>query len=197
MSALDKHRIKITEEFIRPLLKPSMKIVDLGCGDGKLLENIASEEWQITAVDAATNALKLVEEKALPGVTTQIELLPCSRLPDKGYDLVLCCNMLAELEKEEHRLMVSELVRLVADGGTIVVTSALDTGTNRAAEILAGLLSTEMTIDAIECSYAGLQARWCPNAARFWPWLERLGSFIAQEHNRDFLLVQAHKKPLQ
>ena len=195
-SGLERHHMQLTRELLTELVKPGMKVADLGCGDGELLEEIASPELQISAVDGSTNALKLAEARNLPGVAFSQAMLPCSSLPDKQFDLVLCCNLIAELDREEQRLMVSELTRLITEEGIVVVTSSLDTRTESPSRYLTTLLSTELSIDSIFCSYAGIQARYFPKSSRFYSILEQLGR-LSPERNRDFMLIIAQKKPLE
>lgn len=194
LSPLEQHRLRYTADLLSSLLSSGNRILDLGAGNGTLTEMLANPCWDITCVDAATNALALIEQKKLQNVHTQQAIFPACDLKESSFDVVIACNFITEFPFEQMRLVISDIEHILRKDGIAIITAAMDTRTENPTEHLIGLLSTSFTITDITCTYAGIQARWL-SKCRYLPWLEKIGSLIP-ERNRDYVVAIGRKKPL-
>lgn len=100
------------EERIRETLslfpEGCSSILDVGCGDGRITNKLASRYNRVIGLDNSKKTLEYVKTERILGTT---ESLPFS---DRSFDLVLCCEVLEHLPFSIFSKTVSELQR-VAD----------------------------------------------------------------------------------
>lgn len=121
----------ITVDFDRLAIKPGASILDVGCGSGRHV-CAASRFRDFVAVGAdirfddvseARDRLRLVEQLGEGGggpyaaLAADIKSLP---FEDDAFDLVICSEVLEHVL--DHRAAVSEVVRVLKRGGTLVVS---------------------------------------------------------------------------
>lgn len=135
-------------------------VADLGCGEGEIALRAARQGASVTACDVATLALKEVEKRkgAMP-IQLVHGALPQTNLPDAAFDLVLCLDVIAHIPQKGHRLLCSELSRLLAPCGTAVLSTRLDIHTFNPFEHLLYLAQTEFKIEKILLSHHYLFVR--------------------------------------
>jgi SAM-dependent methyltransferase len=104
--------------FVRGLGKVE-RALDLGCGDGRLTDELKAEE--LTAADVSAVALGRARSR-LPGARL-VELDPDAPLPleDAGFDLVLCAETIEHVR--DVQLLLSEIRRVLRPGGTLAVST--------------------------------------------------------------------------
>ncbi|HVG22945.1 MAG TPA: class I SAM-dependent methyltransferase [Thermoanaerobaculia bacterium] len=106
---------------------PPGRALDLACGAGRNALWLASRGWEVTAIDGAEEAIRIVREHA-PSVDARIvDLERIERLPfaDESFDLVAILYYL-------HRPLFAEARRVVRPGG-VVVCAVKTRGTYRVA----------------------------------------------------------------
>ena len=105
-------------EFVRSLGGVD-RALDLGCGDGRLTEDLQAA--QLTAADVSTVALGRARTR-LPGARL-VELEPDAPLPlpDGEFDLVLLAETLEHVR--DVQLLLSEARRVLRPGGTLALTT--------------------------------------------------------------------------
>lgn len=120
-------------ERVRELLLASMpceRFLDAGCGDGRYLAALAElprRPARVVGVDMSERILAVARETALAAgveaelVQANLEALP---LPDGVFDVVLCSQVIEHLL--DHRAGLSELARVLAPGGALVVSTDHD-----------------------------------------------------------------------
>jgi SAM-dependent methyltransferase len=103
--------------FVRGL-DPADQVLDVGCGDGRLTTELRAGE--LTAADVSLVALKRAR-KRLPNAT-MVLVEPGRRLPfeEETFDLVLCADTIQEVQ--DVPLLVADVKRVLAPGGTLAVT---------------------------------------------------------------------------
>jgi len=97
----------------------SNRVLDLGCGDGRLSGEIDATE--LTAADVSATALERARRR-LP-VARIVELEPDAPLPfdDGAFDLVLCAETIEHVR--DVQLLLSELRRVLRPGGVLAATT--------------------------------------------------------------------------
>jgi SAM-dependent methyltransferase len=104
--------------FVRDL-DPAERVLDIGCGDGRLTAHLRATE--LVAADVSPVALMRAGTR-LPGAR-RVELEPDAALPlpDGSFDLVLCAETIEHVR--DVQLLLSEARRVLAPGGRLAVTT--------------------------------------------------------------------------
>jgi SAM-dependent methyltransferase len=105
-------------EFVRSL-GHAERVLDLGCGDGRLSGDLDGTE--LTAADVSPTALERAARR-LPEARI-VELEPDAPLPfdDGAFDLVLCAETIEHVR--DVQLLLSEVRRVLRPGGTLALTT--------------------------------------------------------------------------
>ena len=173
---------------------------DLGFGYGTLSDALIDKGFEIDAIDVASNALKHYQGKA----KTSQDYAPYTKLEDNAYALVLATDLIAYLPETEHRLLISELARLIKLDGTLVISSPIDIDSEDAASRFLSLIHTEFNIEEIIPSHHAL---WI----RLWRWhflrplinnkralslFESISRYFSHDNALSHLIVTAKRRPL-
>ncbi|WP_068468017.1 class I SAM-dependent methyltransferase [Candidatus Protochlamydia phocaeensis] len=134
-------------------------IADIGCGAGIFSRRMRDGGAHIEAVDIAENALKRLRQEDMRHIEAKQEAMPMTQLPDQGYDIVVCTEIVAELSRDDYRLFFAELARLVKPDGYIVCSTPIDIDSEGGVERLTGLAQTEFDIVDAKPSYHALFIR--------------------------------------
>jgi 2-polyprenyl-3-methyl-5-hydroxy-6-metoxy-1,4-benzoquinol methylase len=120
--------------------------IDLGCGSGWFSLKLAKEGAKVTAVDIASNALRELEKNPDSRITTRRDFAPYTKLEDGKFDVAVALDLIAELDLRDHRILISELSRLVHKDGWILISTPLDLNTINPLERFIELAKTELDI---------------------------------------------------
>jgi ubiquinone/menaquinone biosynthesis C-methylase UbiE len=116
--------IRATLERLR--LRPSDRILDVGCGTGALLERLAQVHpaAQLAGVDPVPEMLAYARRKVPPEVALREGW--AERLPFENgrFDMVVSCNAFHYIREPETALR--EMGRVLAPGGRLVITDWCD-----------------------------------------------------------------------
>lgn len=178
-SILEQERLERCWDLIAPLLSPGIRVADLGCGWGVLAKRMREAGAQVDAVDISNNALRRFDEEGAAGIRLIRGTLPFTPLEDGTYDLVVCTDVVADLQGHDRRLLVSELTRLINSQGKLICSTALDTRTDNALELFLSLLQTECKLHKGKLSYHGL---WL----QLRTWLEKPDYYLKLATDRAF-----------
>jgi len=144
-NCMERERLERTLDIMqRHATLVDKTVVDLGCGWGALSLRLRDARAYVHAVDVAKNALARLDKE------NQIKIvhdcLPGTRLEDDAYDLVICTDLIAYLPEKEHRLLMSELARLVKEDGYVVCSTPIDIYSENALARFASLIETELIV---------------------------------------------------
>jgi SAM-dependent methyltransferase len=96
-------------------------VLELGCGNGKLLPAMMHRGWNVTAIDFSSHAAALC--RRVPGASDAVHLIVADacRLPllDRSYDLVFAYHVAGHMLKEERGRMAYEAARVLREGGNL------------------------------------------------------------------------------
>lgn len=90
--------------YLRILADSPKSVLDMGCGDGTLMEGIAGKNWKITGIDIYEKDLKNARKKGLYHKLIKDSLVKvCRKLvkEKKKYDLVFCSQVVEHITKKE------------------------------------------------------------------------------------------------
>lgn len=92
------------------------KVLDVGCGSGKILVELQSQGWQAEGVDTVVAQARRRDLK-LKKINLQTQPLPYRK---NYFDLVICLDTLEHMADD--RLLMAEMARVVKPGGTIIIS---------------------------------------------------------------------------
>jgi len=100
------------------------KILDAGCGAGRIAKEIANRRYDVIAMDYSHNMVK--EAKAICSVNEELDIKflqgDIESLPykDSVFDMVLCLGVITYLKSEQKALR--EMSRILKPGGTLILS---------------------------------------------------------------------------
>lgn len=133
------------------------QVIDIGAGFGAISLFLAEFGAKVLATDIAENALKHIPESI--NIQKKRIALPEIDEPDNKFDLVLCLEVLGEIDPRDHRLSIAELARIVKQEGVVMLSTTIDIHSEDAISRLQALMETEFKIEAWHFSYHSLQIK--------------------------------------
>lgn len=111
--------------FVREHCTPPGRLVDLGCGTGRLLRELAGQGYTGTGVDLSPEMLRVARERSAGLTLTWVEanLTDLSALPDGSFDQAACLfSTLGMIRGASQRLQaLREANRILRPGGTFIL----------------------------------------------------------------------------
>ena len=102
--------------------REGLEVLDVGCGAGAQLERYQRAGCVIAGIDASPAMLDRARQRL--GTVVDLRLASAESLPypDARFDLVIASLMLHELEPAVRDAVVSEIARVLAPDGRILIT---------------------------------------------------------------------------
>ena len=102
--------------------EPGWRILDVGCGTGAQLQRYLKVGCSVAGVDRSPAMLARAKQRL--GDAVDLRLGDAARLPfpDASVELVTATLMLHELRPADRQLVGTEMVRVLAPGGRLLVT---------------------------------------------------------------------------
>ncbi len=116
-------RQRLLEDVVEKLeLSPEHHVLDVGCGTGMMLRQIAPRVAQITGVDFSERMVELAE-RHLPGnAIVQRENAESLPFKNEAFNRVLCYNVILNFPDDNFTFgVLTELVRITRKRGLILV----------------------------------------------------------------------------
>ena len=115
--------------FCTALLSPGARVLDAGCGTGRVAIRLAAQGFDVVGLDVDDSMLAVARDHdpALTWVLGDLADLPSELVAGPPYDLVLLAgNVVPLLASGTLRGTVAALAGLLADGGLLVAGFGLD-----------------------------------------------------------------------
>ena len=106
---------EVYEALIRERLRPGMRVVDLGCGRGGVLEQLGEAVSKPVGLDPDPESLREHRLPNLPRAAARAEALPIN---DNGVDILTCSWVLEHLANPA--VVFREIGRVLRPGGCFV-----------------------------------------------------------------------------
>ena len=146
-TALDRNLTERFLDLLQKLAEPDLRAAELGFGRGEVTHWLCKRGVAVDAVEIAANAIKYFRKRygEPEGVRLYRENLPLTELSTGGYDLVICRDQIGSYSPGDQRLLLSEIAKLAAPSGYVVISTALDFRTEGALLRLEEVIKTEIT----------------------------------------------------
>jgi len=123
-----KMYLKAEIEFVIGKLKPSTQILELGCGYGRILEQLAAGAVTIAGIDTSLVSLKfgknILNDK--PGISFSCMDAVCLGFRNNSFDIVLCLQNGISAFHSNKLQLVKEAIRVTRKGGKILFATYSD-----------------------------------------------------------------------
>jgi SAM-dependent methyltransferase len=113
---------------LRPLLGSDLKVLELGCGAGRLSRHIAPQVAGLTCTDMSRPMVAEARRNLASYANVQVvqtDGFTLGGLPDQGYDLVFAAGMFGYVEAAQMLGLFDEIHRVLRAGGTLTFSIAL------------------------------------------------------------------------
>lgn len=126
-----RYKHKIEADFLKDTIKQvkhdKIKVLDVGCGTGRMLPEVFSlkKEIKYVGLDTSKEMIKILKEKAKKlnvKEKVKIKIGDASKIPfkDESFDVVYSFHLLWHLPKENQKEIIEEMVRVCKKKGFIV-----------------------------------------------------------------------------
>jgi SAM-dependent methyltransferase len=115
--------------FVRTRLMLAMlhgergRLLDVGCGDGFFLQQLAQRGFNCTGIDLSTQAVALCRERVEP-LGAQVQCIAIEALQADPFDIVVCGEVLEHIAQDEDFLC--QVRKRLRPGGALVLSVPLD-----------------------------------------------------------------------
>lgn len=98
-----------------------MRVLEVGCGTGVLLEVYRKSQCQLFGIDASPSMLNVARKRF--GDTADLLLGDATGMPYESgtFDLVFCMLVLHEMDKTTRMSVIAEMKRVLKSGGRILM----------------------------------------------------------------------------
>jgi ubiquinone/menaquinone biosynthesis C-methylase UbiE len=104
-----------------PGLPCSLRILELGCGDGKTTASLVQAGCSVTAIDFSSHAASLCRNTCTDPDRVSILIADAMRTPfrNESFDIVIASHITGHLSLSGRRYLAGEVLRILAFSGTI------------------------------------------------------------------------------
>jgi SAM-dependent methyltransferase len=123
---LGRTDVYLLDQVMRGRLRPPMRVLDAGCGDGRNVELLLRGGFEVHAIDSDAGAVAKLRDHAadvaphLPASNFGVGAVEALPYADASFDAVLCVAVLHFARDRAHLdAMAGELARVLRPGGLL------------------------------------------------------------------------------
>ena len=107
-----------------PPLPPGSRVLELGCGNGRLLAAMLHRDWLVTAIDFSSRAAVLARSAAQEGSGADIAIADAVSLPfgSGSFDGIAAFHIIGHGKIPEREAIAREIIRVLSPGGQLWFT---------------------------------------------------------------------------
>jgi 2-polyprenyl-3-methyl-5-hydroxy-6-metoxy-1,4-benzoquinol methylase len=114
-------------EYLAP--KPDEKILDVGCGLGRLAEVIAEHGSEVTGIDISEYAISQAKERCKGREKLEFICMDALNMDFQGhFDKIICYHFIEHLTLPDARILLRKMCSALKDGGTLVMGLPIEDG---------------------------------------------------------------------
>ena len=104
-----------------PDLPAGSRVLDLGCGNGRILAAAGERGWEIAAADISGHAVQIAKAATKGIADTEFLVADAGSLPfrESSFDAVIAWHVLGHGEETDRTKMIRELARILNEDGKI------------------------------------------------------------------------------
>lgn len=112
-------------EFALKRIQPGDRVLELGCGYGRILPALAEKAALVVGIDTSGESLQLAGEKLAPYENILLVQMSAAELlfPERSFDLVICIQNGVSAFHVERRRLIEESLRVIRPGGRALFSS--------------------------------------------------------------------------
>ncbi|GBD91587.1 demethylmenaquinone methyltransferase [bacterium BMS3Abin04] len=122
------HAAKIRKQIVRNFIKPGMKMLDIGCGTGLLIEDAAKAGAEVKGIDISAGMLKVAQKRiGKSGLQDKISIYNAGVVEidtiftENSFDVIVSTLVFSELYSEERALVLYQIKKLLKPNGKLVI----------------------------------------------------------------------------
>lgn len=118
---------QILQHFPKSYNKKKIKVLDVGCLNGYIMESVRRagvDNVYGTDISYALAVHHLINPESLPNI--RVEDFCVNTYPEAAFDVTICMEVLEHLQPKQTEKFISELVRVTAKDGVLLVSTSED-----------------------------------------------------------------------
>lgn len=113
--------------FILSRIDADSRVLDLGCGYGRVAVRLAEKAKQVTGIDISSENIKLaLRSFSMPNIHYQVMDAIALDFPDDTFDITLCIQNGISAFRVDPEALIREALRVTKKGGQILFSSYSD-----------------------------------------------------------------------
>lgn len=122
------HATKIRKQIVKDFVRPNMKVLDIGCGTGLLIEDAAKAGAEVKGIDISEGMLKVAQKRIeKSGLQDKISVFNAgvvemdTLFTENSLDLIVSTLVFSELYSEERAIVLYQIKKLLKPSGKLVI----------------------------------------------------------------------------
>lgn len=120
-----KQYLEAEIDFVLNKIKPTDRVLELGCGYGRVLLLLAEKSGLAVSIDTALDSLRLHGDLCQNVPRCSVLAIDAGRLgfKDGQFDKVVCVQNGISAFKLEQKVLIAEALRVTRPGGSVILSS--------------------------------------------------------------------------